>query len=174
MAFLIELQRQSVRQRVDVLAPTLTLLIRTRILATVISTNALFYLLEYLDETLGVFGELIEIADGQFVQVEEWRGFVFLCLLLLLLSLMSPRGSHHNRGGCGDHLVLLIPVEVAALVVVIMIADGFRVAVGFLYALLILLGGRCSRRCDRLFLLELCNERHRCFSSLALSRCLLV
>ena len=168
MAFLIELQRQSVRQRVDVLASTLTLLIPTRILPTVICTDALFYLLEYLDETLGVFGELIEIADGQFVQVEEGRGFVLLCLLLLLLSLLSPRGSHHNRGG-GDDLVLLIPVEVAALVVVIMIADGFRVAGGFLYALLILLG-----RCDRLFLLELGNERHRCFSPLALSRCLLV
>ena len=72
MAFLVELLRQCVRQRVEVLAPTLTLLIPTRILPTVISTNALFYLLEYLDETLGVFGELIEIADGQLVQVEEW------------------------------------------------------------------------------------------------------
>ena len=147
MAFLIELQRQSVRQRVDVLAPTLTLLIPTLILPTVICADALFYLLEYLDETLGVFGELIEIADGQLVQVEEWRGFVFLCLLLWLPSLLSPGGSHHNRGRCGDDLVLLIPVEVAALVVVVMIADCFRDAGRLIHALLILLSC-CSSHCD--------------------------
>ena len=101
------------------LAPTLTLLIPTLVLPTVICADALFYLLEYLDETLGVFGELIEIADGEFVQVEEWRGFVFSCLLLWL---RSPRGGHHNRAA----LALTAAIEVVDIVVMIFVGprDG--------------------------------------------------
>ena len=63
------------------MAAALTLLISTMVVHTIGDVRGVSIavdFLKYLDQTLGILGQLVKVADWQLVQVEKWRGLVLL------------------------------------------------------------------------------------------------
>ena len=126
LAFLVQLQGQGVWEGVE-LAASLALLISTMILSGGIGGIGVpIDLLKNLDQTLGVLGQLVEVTQGQLIQIEQGSGLVLLRHPSRLLVL--GRGCHHNRA------TLFIRVIVTAIA-------STDVCIVFLHLILL---GRCA------------------------------